>query len=122
MPPNILGAFRRDTIGSMSEGLNKRTVQAEVHRILASFRDGPSGELIAVLAGYAGEVLATDDEAAIADLSDALSNEVLGHHESSDAIGAVLSMVRTYSLNTRMRRVGPGSAPRRAYDPPDRGT
>jgi hypothetical protein len=72
-----------------------------------------------VLAGYAGEVLATGDEAAIADLSDALSNEVLAQHEAADAIGAVLSMVRTYSLTTRMRRVGPGSAPRRAYDPPD---
>lgn len=90
----------------MSDSLNRRTVPADVHRILTSFPADSPAELIAVLAGYAGEVLATGDEAAITELSDALSGEVLAQHQASDVIEAVLSMVRTYSLRTRMRRTG----------------
>jgi hypothetical protein len=104
----------------MPEGLNRRTVQADVHRILAAYPDANAAEVVAVLAAFAGEVLATGDEAAIADLSNALSVEVLADHRCSDAIEAVLAMARTYSLRTKMRRVAPGSAPRRAYDPPSR--
>lgn len=97
-----------------------RTVAADVHRLLAGGGSGeahPSeAEVLPILAALAGEVLASEDEVAIADLSDALGAELLASHPASDAIESVLAMVRTYSLRHKMKRSAPGSAPRRAYD------
>lgn len=112
-----------------------RTVAADVHRLLrtesepgigsghgTSVRDGrpadvsSEAEILVILAALAGEVLASGDEVAIADLSDALGAELLAEHPASDAIEGVLAMVRTYSLRRKMKRHAPGSAPRRAYD------
>ena len=99
-----------------------RTVAADVHRLLSS-GDGPDAadaaseaEVLAVLAALAGEVLASGDEVAMADLSDALGAELLSDHPAADALESVLAMVRTYSLRRKMKRSAPGTAPRRAYD------
>ncbi len=97
-----------------------RTVAADVHRLLAGAGSAEAGvseaEVLTILAGLAGEVLASGDEVAITDLSDSLGAELLAEHPSADAIESVLAMVRTYSLRRKMRGRAPGSAPRRAYD------
>lgn len=89
--------------------------------------DGPIDrrELPAVVAAFAGEIMAADDPVDLADLADALSAEVLADRSTADVAEAVLAMVRTYSMRRRMGRGGPARAPRRAYDttavspPPD---
>lgn len=89
-------------------------IDREVVRIL----EGDERMALTVLAAFAGEILAGDDELAVTELGDALGHQILNQHEWSDAIEGVLALVRTYSMRKRMRAAsGPGVAPRRSNDP-----
>lgn len=89
-------------------------IHREVHQIVDEMEgDDP----IAVLAGFAGEVLASGDDASIADLADALSHHILAAGAHVNSAEAVLAMVRSYSMSQKMKQSrGPGAGPRRAYD------
>ncbi len=72
-------------------------IQAEVRRILASETE----QALTVLPSFAGEILATGDEADLHDLKDALGLHVLHERINLDVAEAVLAMVRTYSIRSR---------------------
>lgn len=88
----------------------------DIDREVAAILTGDERTVLTVLPAFAGEILAGDDELAVAELGDALGHQVLQHHQWADAVEGVLAMVRTYSMRKRMRSVAPGSAPRRAYE------
>lgn len=94
----------------------------DIDREVARILDGDERTALTVLAAFAGEILADEDELAITELGDALGHQILSQHRWSDAVEGVLAMVRTYSMRKRMRaKSGPGVAPRRSYDPDTRG-